>query len=71
MNIHQKQKAPQFTEELRQYLLQVGIRETDLLKKLREQTASMPERNMQILPEQGQFLTMPVNVPISKIFLGL
>ncbi len=71
MNIHQKQKAPQFTEELRQYLLQVGIRETDLLKKLREQTASMPERNMQILPEQGQFLTMLVKIHNPKNILEI
>ena len=44
-------------------------REPDLLKKLREQTASMPERNMQILPEQGQFLTMLVKIHNPKNIL--
>ena len=62
MDTYQDQKSIQLTNELREYLLQVGIREPELLKKLREQTANMPERNMQILPEQGQFLAMLVKI---------
>jgi predicted O-methyltransferase YrrM len=60
--MYQDQKAIQLTPQLREYLLQVGVREPDLLKKLREQTANMPERNMQILPEQGQFIAMLVKI---------
>ena len=60
--MYQDQKAIQLTTQLREYLLQVGVREPDCLKKLREQTASMPERNMQILPEQGQFIAMLVKI---------
>lgn len=60
--MYQDQKAIQLTSPLREYLLQVGVREPDLLKKLREQTANMPERNMQILPEQGQFIAMLVKI---------
>lgn len=62
MSMYQDQKAIQLTPQLREYLLQVGVREPDLLKKLREQTANMPERNMQILPEQGQFIAMLVKI---------
>jgi predicted O-methyltransferase YrrM len=62
MDMHQDQKAIQLTPQLREYLLQMGVREPDILKKLREQTANMPERNMQILPEQGQFISMLVKI---------
>lgn len=60
--MYQDQKAIQLTPQLREYLLQVGVREPDLLKTLREQTANMPERNMQILPEQGQFIAMLLKI---------
>lgn len=62
MNTYQDLQIIQLTKELREYLLQVGTKEPELLKKLREQTASMPERNMQILPEQGQFISMLVKI---------
>lgn len=71
MNIHQNQKAIQLTKELREYLLRVGTREPELLKKLREQTVSMPERNMQILPEQGQFIAMLVKILNPKHILEI
>ena len=61
MTTYQDQKAIQLTKELREYLLQVGVREPACLKKLREQTANMPERNMQILPEQGQYIRNYLN----------
>ena len=71
MNTYQDQKAIQLTKELREYLLQVGVREPACLKKLREQTASMPERNMQILPEQGQFIAMLVKILCPKRILEI
>lgn len=45
-------------EELHRYLLDVSLRETPLLAELRSETASLAERNMQIAPEQGQFMAM-------------
>ena len=71
MSIYQDQKAIRLTKELREYLLEVGIREPALLKKLREQTVTMPERNMQILPEQGQFLNMLVKIHQPKKILEI
>lgn len=38
------------------YLLDVSLREEALARELREETARMPEHNMQIAPEQGQFM---------------
>jgi caffeoyl-CoA O-methyltransferase len=44
------------TESLYDYLLSVSLREPDLLRQLREETAVRPEARMQIAPEQGQFM---------------
>ncbi|MGB7289377.1 MAG: class I SAM-dependent methyltransferase [Candidatus Macondimonas sp.] len=43
-------------DRLSDYLLSVGVRESELARALREETAGRPESNMQIAPEQGQFL---------------
>lgn len=45
-------------DRLHDYLLSVSLREPDLLKRLREETAHLPEHNMQIAPEQGQFMRL-------------
>ncbi len=46
------------TDELRAYLLRVGVREPALLAELRAETAELPQSNMQICPEQGALMTM-------------
>ena len=43
-------------DRLSDYLLSVGVREPEAARALREETAGRPESNMQIAPEQGQFL---------------
>jgi predicted O-methyltransferase YrrM len=42
--------------ELNAYLERVGAREPEVLRRLREETARMPEANMQIAVEEGAFL---------------
>ncbi len=49
-------------EELHAYLVKVGVREPDVLRRLRERTASIPEHGMQIGPEQGAFMGLLVKV---------
>ena len=49
-------------DQLYQYLLNVSLKESDVLKALREETANMPEHNMQISPEQGQFMRLLVQL---------
>ncbi|MCY4205604.1 MAG: SAM-dependent methyltransferase, partial [Bacteroidetes bacterium] len=44
------------TDELRDYILGVTLREHPLLKALRKETAEHPEAKMQISPDQGQFM---------------
>ena len=38
------------------YLLEVGVREPDVLRRLRAETEAMPQHSMQIAPEQGAFM---------------
>jgi predicted O-methyltransferase YrrM len=48
----------QVTERLHAYLMQYGVREPELMQRLRRETASVPGAGMQISPEQGQFMTL-------------
>lgn len=50
------------TETLHAYLLNVSLRENPLLTQLREETARLPEANMQISPEQGQLMQMLIRM---------
>lgn len=43
-------------DALYDYLLSVSLRELPVLKELRERTAQLPMAQMQISPEQGQFM---------------
>lgn len=45
-----------FTDSLYQYLLSVGVRDSEILEQLREENAQHPRSVMQIAPEQGQFM---------------
>ncbi|MGE6792781.1 O-methyltransferase [Pseudomonas guineae] len=47
---------------LYQYLLNVSLRETPLLKRLREETALLTHSRWQIAPEQGQFMALLVQL---------
>ncbi len=49
-------------EAIYDYLLKVSLREADVLRRLREETASMPLSIMQIAPEQGQFMALLVEL---------
>ncbi|MAF95798.1 MAG: SAM-dependent methyltransferase [Rhodospirillaceae bacterium] len=49
-------------DALYEYLLSVSLREPGVLGRLREETAKMPEHNMQISPEQGQFMALLVEL---------
>ncbi len=50
------------TDELHAYVVEHSVREPDVLRKLREETAALPEHGMQIAPEQGQFMALLVRL---------
>lgn len=49
-------------DSLYQYLLDVSLRETPLLKRLRDETAQLSTARWQIAPEQGQFMALLVQL---------
>ena len=50
------------SDGLYDYLLDVSLREPDVLRRLREETAKIPAAAMQIAPEQGQFMALLVEL---------
>jgi predicted O-methyltransferase YrrM len=48
----------QVTRRLYDYILEQGFRDDPLLKELRDETAKQPAAQMQIAPEQGQFMAL-------------
>lgn len=50
------------TDRVYDYLLSVSVREPPLLARLREETARDPSGEMQIAPEQGQFMALLVEL---------
>lgn len=55
-------KTLTMTDLLHDYLLSISVREPDILYQLREETAQHPMSQMQIAPEQGQFMAMLVKL---------
>ena len=49
-------------DRLYDYLLRVSLREHEALRELRKRTGELEEANMQISPEQGQFMTLLVKL---------
>ena len=52
----------QLSDELYAYAQRVGVREPELLRQLREETAKLPQSRMQISPEQGALMAMLVGL---------
>ncbi|HEY6558240.1 MAG TPA: class I SAM-dependent methyltransferase [Polyangiaceae bacterium] len=50
------------TDQLYDYLVRVTVRESELLARLRSETRGMRGSGMQIAPEQGQFMTLLVEL---------
>jgi len=53
-------------DRLYRYLLKVSLRETPLLKRLRDETAQLATARWQIAPEQGQFMALLVQLTGAK-----
>jgi predicted O-methyltransferase YrrM len=57
------------TEDLIEYVRSVSLREPEVLTRLREETAKLPNAIMQISPEQGQFMGMLIRLLGAKLTL--
>jgi predicted O-methyltransferase YrrM len=58
-------------DSLYQYLLDVSLRETPLLKRLRDETQALPMARWQVAPEQGQFLALLVKLTGARRLLEI
>jgi predicted O-methyltransferase YrrM len=56
----------QVTEELYKYILSISLRESEILKQLREETSSLKNAVWQISPDQGQFMSLLVRLLNAK-----
>ncbi|RUR73759.1 class I SAM-dependent methyltransferase [Chlorogloeopsis fritschii PCC 9212] len=59
------------TQQLYDYLLSVSVREPEILTQLRQETAKHPMAEMQIAPEQGQFMGLLVQLIGAKKTLDI
>jgi predicted O-methyltransferase YrrM len=60
------------SDEIHDYILRHGVREPAIFRRLREETASLPQAGMQIAPDQGALLAMLVGIiaPMRAIEIG-
>lgn len=59
------------TDDLYDYLVEVSIRESEILRRLREETGRLESAHMQISPEQGQFISLLVGLMGARTALEL
>ena len=58
-------------ESIYNYLLENSLRESPVLKKLREETQKMPLGRMQISPDQAQLMAMLVRLIVPEKILEI
>lgn len=49
-------------ERVHEWIVRTALREPDLLRRLRDETAALPKAGMQISPEQGQFMMLLIEL---------
>jgi len=61
------------TDQLYEYLLLSSLREPEILRRLRQETAPYPHSMMQTAPEQGQFMALLLQIlaAVNTIELGV
>ncbi len=64
-------KTLNLTEQLYEYALASSNMETEVQRSLREVTSQMKESNMQISPEQGQFMQLLVQIMHARFVLEI
>lgn len=64
-----ERKTSHIPDDLYDYLLSMGVREPDVLKRLREETSRMPDAIMQISPDQGAFMALLIKLMRARFVL--
>lgn len=64
-------KTLNLTPQVYSYLLNMSLRENEVLKSLRDETHKLTQYNMQISPEQGQFMSLLIELMGAKKTLDI
>lgn len=64
-------RSIELTDALYDYLLENSLREPEILRRLREETAGLPGAGMQISPEQGQFMALLVQLMGARLCIEI
>lgn len=64
-------KTLDVNDQLLSYILQTGVKETPLEKRLRDETLALEMGKMQIAPEQGQFMSFISKLVNAKSYLEI
>jgi caffeoyl-CoA O-methyltransferase len=64
-------KSIGLSDELHAYLLRVGVREPEILRRLRAETVSLPGAGMQIAPEEGALLGLLAELIDARAYLEI
>jgi caffeoyl-CoA O-methyltransferase len=59
------------SDDLAAYVRNVGTREPDVLARLRDETAALPNSQMQVAPEEGAFLAMLAELTGTRRYLEI
>jgi predicted O-methyltransferase YrrM len=56
----------QITDQIHRYLVDHSVREPEVLARLHDATASLPQAQMQIGPEQGQLMALLAKLVVAQ-----
>ena len=60
-------RTVKMTDKLYDYLLNASVKEGDVFKRLRKETAKLPFPGMQISPDQGQFFAYSLSYVFKRL----
>lgn len=64
-------KTLDISDTLREYILDTGVKESQIARRLREETMTLEWSRMQIAPEQGAFMAFMAKVSGAKSYLEI
>ena len=62
-------RPTEISDHLYDYIVNASVREHEVLRALRDETANHPHVNMQIAPDQGQFMGLLAKLTRAKSYL--
>lgn len=64
-------KTLEISDDLLEYILKTGVKESDIARRLREETMGLEMARMQIAPEQGNYMAFMANLIDARRYLEI